>query len=73
MTEIKNETMTAQNFAAFIGLKIGTVYKWKCLKKLPKNIYRKIGNRKLIFLKAEVDQWIQAGAQLNNTNNNERI
>lgn len=61
------KTLTAEQFAAFIGVKIGTVYKWKSLQKLPTNIYRKVGNRKLIFIKNFVDEWINNGAQLNQT------
>ncbi len=59
------QTLTAEQFADFIGVKIGTVYKWKSLQKLPTNIYRKVGNRKLIFIKNFVDEWINNGAQLN--------
>ena len=61
-TEIK--TMTVKEFADFVGVKKGTVYKWKCLKKMPDNLYRKVGNRKLVFLKNEVDIWLTNGAEL---------
>lgn len=65
--------MTVKEFADFVGVKIGTVYKWKCLKKMPDNLYRKVGNRKLIFIKNFVDDWINGGAQLNSTNKKEKI
>lgn len=61
-TEIK--TMTVKEFADFVGVKKGTVYKWKCFDKLPKALYRKVGNRKLVFLKNEVDIWLTNGTEL---------
>lgn len=58
------QTMTVKEFADFVGVKKSTVYKWKCLKKMPDNLYRKVGNRKLIFIKNEVDKWLNSGAML---------
>ena len=31
---------------------------------MPDNLYRKVGNRKLIFIKNEVDKWLNSGAML---------
>lgn len=56
--------MTVKEFADFVGVKKSMVYKWKCLKKMPDNLYRKVGNRKLVFLKNEVDIWLTNGAEL---------
>ena len=58
------QTMTVKEFADFVGVKKSMVYKWKCLKKMPDNLYRKVGNRKLVFLKNEVDIWLTNGAEL---------
>lgn len=58
------QTMTVKEFANFVGVKIATVYKWKCLNKIPTNLYRKVGNRELIFIKNEVDVWLNSGANL---------
>lgn len=58
------KTMTVKEFADFVGVKTSTIYKWKCLARLPQNLYRKVGNRKLIFIKNEVDKWLENGAQL---------
>lgn len=65
MVENEIKTMTVKEFADFVGVKTSTIYKWKCLDKLPKALYRKVGNRKLIFIKNFVDEWINNGAQLN--------
>lgn len=65
MAETDIKTMTVTEFANFVGVKTGTIYKWKCLDKLPKTLYRKVGNRKLIFIKNFVDEWVNNGAQLN--------
>lgn len=67
MTLKRLETMTVMEFADFVGVKTGTVYKWKCNHRLPKHLYRKIGTRKLIFIKNAVDEWLNEGAELCNS------
>ena len=54
------ELLNCEEFAKFLGIKIGTVYVYLCKKQLPKSIYRKLG-RKPIFLKSEVEKWIING------------
>lgn len=54
------ELMTCDEFAKFLGIKVGTVYVYLCKKQLPKKIYRKLG-RKPIFIKAEVQNWFLQG------------
>lgn len=60
MTE-KLELMTCEEFAKFLGVKLGTIYVWLCKKQLPISIYRKLG-RKPIFVKSEVEKWFLNGA-----------
>lgn len=67
------QTMTVKEFANFVGVKIGTVYKWNYLKKIPAALYRKINNRKLIFIKNEVENWLEAGAQFVNFDGEDMI
>lgn len=57
------ELMTCEEFAKFLGVKLGTIYVWLCKKQLPKKIYRKLG-RKPIFVKSEVEKWVMNGCTM---------
>ncbi len=57
------ELMTCNEFAKFLGVKLGTIYVWICKEHLPKSIYRKLG-RKPLFIKSKVNQWILEGAKM---------
>jgi predicted DNA-binding transcriptional regulator AlpA len=56
--------MTTREFADFIGIKESTVYSYLHYQQLPQNIYRSL-DRKLIFIRQAVIDWILKGAKLN--------
>lgn len=66
------ELMTCEEFANFLGVKLGTIYVWMSKKQLPKNIYRKLG-RKPIFIKSQVESWFLAGAVMEGGKNGKKI
>lgn len=55
------ELLTCEEVAAFLGVKVGTIYVWLCKKQLPRKIYRKLG-RKPVFIRQEVEKWFFDGA-----------
>lgn len=48
--------MNIQQAAEYLGLSVGTLYQWRCQRKVP---YIKVG-RKLKFKKDQLDQWLAA-------------
>lgn len=48
--------MNIQQAAEYLGLSVGTLYQWRCQRKVP---YIKVG-RKLKFKKDQLDHWLAA-------------
>lgn len=63
MTQQNLELLNCETLAKFLGVKIDTVYVWLCKKRLPQNIYRKLG-RKPVFIKSQVDKWVLDGCKM---------
>lgn len=61
--------LTAKEVAQKFQLKISTIYSWLHYNRLPKNLYRKLGNKPRFILN-EVEKWFINGAKLEPARNN---
>lgn len=57
------ELWSCEQFAEFLGLKVGTIYVQLCKKQLPNRLYRKVG-RVPRFIASECRSWFLEGAEL---------
>lgn len=57
---MQKETMTSQEVAEYLGVSRQTIYAWTNHGNLP---CRQVNNRKKLFSKEKVDEWIKEGAK----------